>query len=230
MTERTLGFPAALLDASQIDRAYFVRIDLGGTVGTKRYHDSALRSDLPLTIDGALQTWSKYDVVVGHLAQGRHDALTVSWIDFANIAQNPATGKRWFNEWAESPGLREKRVWVYRGWWDLAGVYKGSYLEYAGKIANYELLNRARLALSPLRIGSKRGPTWVPNPVCPWASRSGDEGYRGTMTCQFFDPEPPGESGCDGTIAACGRRNNLQHFGGDHMMRDPNDPVIWGDA
>lgn len=220
---RNLGtIPTSLPAANDVDWGYFVRLDIGGAVGTKRFTDYR-KGDQTLSIDGSSQLWSAADLRVGSLDQGRQNALSVSSIDFANLPESPETVGQW-TTWANTPGLRNVIVYVYVGWFDLAGAFAGSYKIYEGRVDNHDLGRRAMLALKPhIASWSKQAPWAIPGPLCLYQ-------YRDAQTCQYAGAEPAGETTCGKTRANCVARGNQARFGGADLMPKKEEKIYWGDV
>jgi hypothetical protein len=220
---RNLGtIPTSLPAANDVDWGYFVRLDIGGAVGTKRFTDY-WKGDQTLSIDGSSQLWSAADLRVGSLDQGRQNVLSVSSIDFANLPEPPATEGQW-TTWANTPGLRNVIVYVYVGWFDLAGAFAGSYKIYEGRVDNHELGRRAMLALKPhIASWSKQAPWAIPSPLCLYQ-------YKDAQTCQYAGAEPPGETTCGKARANCVARGNQARFGSADLMPKRDEKIYWGDV
>lgn len=222
MPGRNIGsIPTSLLQANVIDWAYFVRVDVGGAVGTKRFTDHHT-GDQTRSIDGSSQLWSFDDFLVGPLDQGNQSTLRVSWLNFANLPEPPATAGKW-TTWANVPGLRHAVVFVYVGWYDSDGAFAGSYKAYEGRIDNQECGRRAMLALKPhIAPWAKKAPWAVPSSLCLYQ-------YKDAQTCQYAGGEPSGETTCGKTRANCVARSNQTKFGGADLMPKTGENIFWGD-
>lgn len=130
------------LNSERIAWSWFVSINVSG-VGVQRYTDSS--DDYTGDIDGSSQTWTAWDLSVGNLDQGSQSAVSVSWIEVANLDET-------FSTWANSPGLRNADVEVWYAQFDVAtDALVDSVPMYVGRIDNHRIGPRAYLALKPGR-------------------------------------------------------------------------------
>lgn len=154
---RTLGFASSLTQANAVDFCHCVRIDGGAPMGTKRFTDRAV--DVVADIDGAgSQTWTSADVNVSAVDQNGTNYLAVSSLSFANLDYT-------WTSWAQSPGLRDAPVQVWRVWFDAAGAIAGKYPLYIGSIDNQEHGIRSQLALKPFGAPWGRATPWQTLPM-----------------------------------------------------------------
>lgn len=136
----------AAVQSNRIDYSHFVKVAVGGAVGDKYFTDrtaAAGTETLTYDIDGlGAVAYTIADLLVGPLDQSEQDTLGVSWLSFANLDYTWTT-------WANTPGLRNADVEVWRGQFDADGALLGSWKAYVGKIDGHECGDRATLALKP---------------------------------------------------------------------------------
>jgi hypothetical protein len=218
MSTRNLGgITTANLQTSIKCLVHFIRFDIGGGVGAKRFViDSS--DDLTLNVDGTgAQVWKAADIILGPMNQNMQRMLSVSSLSIANIDWTWTT---WVNT-AGTNSLRGTPVQVWRAQYDVNGTLWGSYPLYQGRLDNGDYGARANVACIPYTITWGRTWPWsVSGALCPYV-------YKDTDTCQSTSTD----TDCPRTRLACQTRtggSNEAHFGGDDLMPRLNVAIPWG--
>lgn len=189
----------------------FVQIQIASPVGIQRFTnkpcDSSGFISLNLNSSGTAN-WYEYDVTIGNISESLQDLTTINYIKFGNLsAQNGFLDKQW-TKWANSPGLRNATVWIYRAQFDpTTDVYLGSFIRFYGELGGGTFRDEATITVKP-----KDTPNVKESPDKPIGSSCVNL-YRGP-DCSYTGLEPAGELTCDFSRGACNRRSNELNFNG----------------